>query len=112
MSLHEATRSEADLAMKCYYTFMFTLEAVGTGIDHQFSDEEYRKIWAIVKEVAEGEQTMNVSPAELQARAPMLPAMSQHIQQNTQNKIQIERELAGMLVRAENGFIMRDGPST
>jgi hypothetical protein len=112
VSLHDATRSEADLAMKCYRTFSLALKAVGAAIDHQFSSEEHMKIWAVVKAVAEGEQTLNASPAELQAMAKMLPAMRQHIQQNAQRTIQTERELAAMLVRAAEGFSVPEGPST
>ena len=106
--MHEASRSEADLAMKCYAAFLFALKAAGTGIDRIYSDAEYLKIWSVVKDVAAGEQTLNASPAELQADdSAMLPAMKQHIQEMMQQKIQEERELAAMLLRAADGFVVR-----
>jgi hypothetical protein len=111
MGLHETTRSEADLGMKCYTTFLLALKAVGMGIDHQLSSEEYMRIWAVINEVAKGEQTLNASPAEQQASAEMLPAMKQYIQENAQTRMQRERELAALLLKAADGFTVREnGP--
>jgi hypothetical protein len=110
--MNEATRNEADLAMKCYASFLFALKAVGVGINYEFSPAEYMKIWSIVNEVAEGKQTLNVSPSELTMRSPdMLPAMRGHIQQTQAETMKREQEVANMLLAAADGFVVRDDTS-
>ena len=107
--MHEASRSEADLSMKCYSAFLFALKAVSTGLDREISSAEYMKIWAVVQEVAADKQTLNVSPAELQAgNGQMLPAMRQHLQETMQRTMRAEQEMATMLLRAADGFVVRD----
>jgi hypothetical protein len=107
--MNESTRSEADLEMKCYATFMLAIKAVGVGINHEFSPAEYMKIWSVVNEVAEGKQTLNISPSELTVNSPeMLPAMRVYIQQSQQGTMRKEQELAKMLVAASVGFVVRD----
>lgn len=106
--MHEASRSKADLAMNCYSAFLFALKAVSSGIDREFTSDEYMRIWAVVRSVADGQQTLNVSPAELQAAGEMLPAMRDNIQQTTQTTMRAERELAARLLRAADGFVVRD----
>jgi hypothetical protein len=110
--MHEASRSEADLAMKSYAAFHFALKAISTGIDRAFSDAEMRKIWQVVRDVAAGRLTLTISPAEIQASDPtILPTMKHHIQETMQANIQAERELAAMLVRAAEGFVVRENPN-
>jgi hypothetical protein len=110
--MHETSRSEADLSMRCYEAFLFALKAISTGINRAFSDADYDKIWAVVKDVAAGERTLTGSPAELQIGDPtMLPAMKQQTQETAQKKVREERELAAMLLRASDGFVTRDAPN-
>lgn len=107
--MHDVTQSEADLAMKCYSAFMLGLKVVGVALDRGFSTAEYMKMWHVVQAVAAGEQTLNVSPAELQVgEGGILPAMKQHIQDTTQRVMRAEREMAAMLLRAADGFVVRD----
>jgi hypothetical protein len=107
--MHETSRGEAELAMKCYSAFMFALKAVDTGLDRKFSSDELTNIWGVVQEVAAGRQTLNVSPAELQASdSQTLPAMRQHLQETMQRGMRAEQEMAAMLLRARDGFAVRD----
>jgi hypothetical protein len=110
--MNDASRSETDLAMKCYASFMFAFKAIGVGINYEFSSAEYMKIWSIVNEVAEGKQTLNVSPSELTMSSPeMLPAMRGYIQETQAETMKREQAVAKMLVAVAAGFVARDDPS-
>ena len=108
--MHEATRSEITLAMSCYKTFFLAMKAVSAGIDREISTAEYTKIWDVIQDVASGVQTLNASPAELHADdANMLPTMRKGIQETTQQAMRDERAIAAMLLRAAEGFVIREG---
>lgn len=108
--LNEASREEVEMGMKCYTAFMFALKTVAVGTGRDFTQADYHKIWEVVNEVADGNQTLNVSPAELQAQNPeMVPAMRRGIQEAMQRTIHAEQEMAVTIRRASGGFVTRPG---
>lgn len=92
-------------AMLVYGAFNFTLKVLNALLDRSFTDDEYRRIWQTVQDVAAGRTTLNVTGAELAAGMPApTEAMRKGYEEATRKQISDEQELARMIVNASQGF--------
>lgn len=101
----EPDRAKVERAMLAYRVFNFAVKAVTAGLNTEPTIEQYNRIWQVVQQVAGGESTLNASPAELaMVSPPMTIAMREAYEQNMQKSVQPEKEIAGMLLAACEGF--------
>lgn len=102
---HEPDRAKIDHAMHAYHVFNLTVKIVGAGLKHEFSNDEYNRIWQVVKDVAAGEITLNISPTEHAMIAPPLTqGMRDSYETNFQRNKQREQATAVELLKACEGF--------
>jgi hypothetical protein len=105
--LHDATKKQAELAMKQQQAFMFALKVVSEGLDKDFTEENYSRFWSVLNDVANGTSTLNSPPTEKFIANPAwdeYPLLKKHQQEMFQKQIQTERELAQWLLKARDGF--------
>ena len=61
--MERVSQAEATLGMQTLQAFGFAVKVVDVALGRELSTADQMKIWALVKEVADGSQTLNVSPA-------------------------------------------------
>jgi hypothetical protein len=98
-------RAKVERAMHTYDVFNFAYKAVVEGLKLDPTSEEAMRIWHLVEQVAAGEITLNISPAEhAVAHPPLTEAMQKGYEENFQRNKRAEQEIARELVKARDSF--------
>jgi hypothetical protein len=88
----------------CSDSFHLGLKVVSEALGLNYSHEDYSKIWAALNAVADGSETLNISPADLVQKAgDILPAMRAHLQETQEASMRTERQLARVIVDYADG---------
>ena len=96
---------DKEAAMKSYHIFLFSLRVISDGLGLAPSKQDYLKIWAVVKRIADGDQQFNASLAEIMLKDPdMTKTMQEHHERTITDQSGREHEIAKLLIAASEGF--------